>query len=538
MIKHVRKTREERIIETRQRLAQKGKVAAIWTRVSSADQYKNNYSIDTQLQGCYEYCKRNGIRVKKEFGGEYESAKEAGDLFLDMIGEVLNDPEYNCIVVFDFDRFSRDSNDGIIYKTKVKRCGITVKSVNQPIDSNNVLAEQIENILIIISDIDNAMRRHKCHEGMVSCINRGEWYSRTTLGYDSKKEGRHHVITVNEEGRIFRNAFIWMATEPEITQDEILKRLERQGLKISKQRLSANLHNSFHCGRLEHKYLNTENLDKPYIIGVQEPLVSEELFDRVQRILAGNHSNYEHAAETPRFPLKKFIFCAKDGHLMTGYTTKGKEYYKCPVKGCKTNISADLVHQQYSTLLDRYKLSDALIPIFTKVLDKKYRENEDMKVEAIGNLKKNLATLKTKQKNVTMRYATGEIDKAVYDEVHGDLSAEILDVENELQKLEQNNSNLLKYIPKSIEIASKLGYYWNKKDFKLCQKIQKLTFPNGIKWDGENRCFRTDGENVFLARIALVGASDGGWAKKEPNKSYDLSGLVAEAGLEPTTSGL
>ena len=538
MIKHVRKTREERIIEARQRLAQKEKVAAIWTRVSSADQYKTNYSIDTQRQGCYEYCKRNGIRVKKEFGGENESAKEAGDLFLDMIGEVLNDPEYNCIVVFDFDRFSRDSNDGIIYKTKVKRCGITVKSVNQPIDSNNVLAEQIENILIIIADIDNAMRRHKCHEGMVGCINRGEWYSRPPLGYDSKKDGRHHVITVNEKGRILRNAFQWVATEPEITQNEIIERLKRLGLVISKSRLSAILHNNFYCGRLEHKYLNTENLDKPYIMGVQEPLVSEEMFDRVQNILAGNHCKYEQAEETPRFPLKKFVFCAKDGHLMTGYTTKGKEYYKCPVKGCKTNISADEVHQQYSVLLDRYKLSEALVPVFTKVLDKKYRENEDMKVEAISNLRKNLATLKTKQKTVTRRYATGEIEKVVFDEVQGDLNAEILAIENELQQLEKNISNLSKYISRSVEIASQVGGYWRKRDYKLCQKIQKLTFPDGIKWDGEKRCFRTDGENVFLAKIALVEASVGGWAKKEQDKSCDLSCLVAEAGLEPTTSGL
>ena len=538
MIKRVKKTREEKIVEARKELAKKEKVAAIWTRVSSADQYKSNCSIETQLESCRKYCKDNGIRIKKEFGGKNESAKVAGELFMDMIGEVLNDPEYNMIVVFDFDRFSRNSEDGIVCKAKVRRCGITVKSVNQPIDSNNVLAEQIENILIIVAEIENAMRKHKCQDGMANCINRGEWYSRTVLGYDSHKEGRHHVITVNDEGRIFRNAFIWVANEPGITQVEILDRLKKQGLDMTSSTLSDRLKNSFYCGRVEHRYLDSGKAEKPYIIGVQEPLVSEELFDRVQRILAGNHRNYEHAAETPRFPLKKYIFCAKDGHLMTGYTTKGKEYYKCPVKGCKTNISADEVHQQYSAILDRYKLSDALIPIFTKVLDKKFRQNEDMKVEAISNLKKNLATLKTKQKTVTTRYATGEIDKAVFDEVHGDLSAQILAVENELQKLEQNNSNLSKYISRSIEIASKLSDYWRRKDFKLCQKIQKLTFPDGIKWDGEKRCFRTDGENVFLAKIAIVGVSAGDWTIKEPNKSCDLFGLVAGDGLEPPTSGL
>jgi hypothetical protein len=41
-----------------------------------------------------------------------------------------------------------------------------------------------------------------------------------------------------------------------------------------------------------------------------------------------------------------------------------------------------------------------------------------------------------------------------------------------------------------------------------CGRIM-LYYLHGIKWDGENRCFRTDGENVFLAKIALVGASAG-----------------------------
>lgn len=242
-----------------------------------------------------------------------------------MIGEVLNDSEYNTVVVFDFDRFSRDSDDGIIYKSKVKRYGISIKSVNQPIDEKNVLADQIENILIIIAEIDNAMRRHKCHRGMVDCINRGEWYSRPPLGYDSKKVDKHHIITVNEQGKILRKAFEWLVNEPEISQFEIAERLERQGLTIKKQRLSMILRNSFYCGRIEHKYLELEDSDKPYIMGVQEPLISEEMFDRAQQILYVNHSNYEHQEETPKFPLKKFVHCAKDSKLMTGYTNKNKD---------------------------------------------------------------------------------------------------------------------------------------------------------------------------------------------------------------------
>ena len=538
MIKKVKKTREEKIIECRKQLAKKGKVAAIWTRVSTKDQYDNNFSIESQIEQCRDYCKRNNIRIKKEFGGKNESAKKAGELFMDMIGEILNDPEYNTVVVVEFDRFSRDSGDGIIYKTQVKRCGISVKSVSQPIDEKNILADQIENILIVIADIDNAMRRHKCQRGMIDCINRGEWYSRPPIGYDTKKVDKKHVITVNETGKILKNAFEWMANEPDITQFEILKRLKILGLDLTKQRLSAILRNSFYCGRLEHKYLELEDTDKSYIMGVQEPLISEELFDKVQRILDGNHSNYEQAAETPKFPMKGFVYCVKDNHLMTGYTTKGNDYYKCAVKGCKTNVSAKELHGLYSELLSRYSLPEAILPIFKKVLEKKFLEKEEMNVNASRNIHKNLETQRSKLKTVKTRYALGDIDKDVYDEVSKDLTMKIAELETELHYYETQFSNLSKYIQKSLETTSNLGGYWQKKDFKLCQKIQKITFPNGIKWDGENRQFRTEGENEYLSIIASIGASVADLQKKERDKSYDLSRLVAEAGLEPTTSGL
>ncbi len=538
MIKKIKKTREEKIIDRRNDLAKKEKVAAIWTRVSSADQYKSNCSIETQVDSCREYCKRNGIRIKKEFGGKNESAKVAGELFLDMIGEVLNDPEYNQIVVFDYDRFSRNSEDGIVYKAKVRRCGINVKSVNQPIDSNNVLAEQIENILIIIAEIENAMRKHKCHDGMVNCINRGEWYSRPPLGYDSSKVDRHHVIKVNEQGKILRNAFEWLANEPETTQYEIIRRLKRLGLDITKQRLSSILRNSFYCGRLEHKYLELEDSDKNYIMGVQEPLISEALFDRVQEILDGNHANYEHQDETPKFPMKRFVFCAKDDHLMTGYTTKNNDYYKCAVKGCKTNVKASELHSQYAELLNTFALPEAIKPLFKKVLARKFSEKEALNVEATDNYKKNLATLKTKLKNIKMRFAEGEIDKDVYDEASKEMMLRIQAVEKSLEEVGVKYSNLERYIDTSISIASQLGYYWLKQDFQLCQKIQKMTFPDGIKWDGERKTFRTENCNEYLAKIGFLRMSVADLENKERDKSCDLSRLVAEGGLEPPTSGL
>ena len=223
---------------------------------------------------------------------------------------------------------------------------------------------------------------------------------------------------------------------------------------------------------------------------------------------------------------------------MTGYTTKNNDYYKCAVKGCKTNVKASELHGKYAELLNGFVLPEAIIPLFKKVLEKKFNDKEAASVEATANIQKNLATLKTKLKTIKMRFAVGDIDKDVYNEASRELTLNINKAEKELEAAEIKFSNLSKYIESSISIASQLGYYWLKQDFQLCQKIQKLTFPEGINWDGEKKAFRTDNCNEYLAKIALLRTSVAGLGQKERDKSCDLSLLVAEGGLEPPTSGL
>ena len=494
MIKKKKKIGIDQIISRRKSLTASGKgKAATWTRVSSEEQYKSNNSIDTQLEACHRYCENNNKEVKYDFGGTFESAKKAGEKFLDMVGAVLNDPEIDTIVVYDYDRFSRNMTEGLTYKGQLNRSGITIIAVNQPVDKSNLLAEHIEAILLIVADIDNAMRRHKCYEGMVACINRGEWYGRPPLGYNSKKVNREHQLTINDDGRILQHAWEWIANEPDITQAKIVERLRARGLYIKKQRLSECLRNPFYCGRLEHKFLNGN-----VIKGKQEKLISEALFDRVQQILDGNHGGYEQAAITPQFPLKGHIYY--NGHMLTGYTVKKKnlDYYKYSGKDGSVNVSAKELHAKYSELLDRFNVPMELIPILVGVLKKKFAEKENTQEDDINAVKKHLATINTYIKTAKKNFAIGKVDEDAYSSAIADLEAEKRSAEAELEKISVNLSNLASYIEDTIRIACNLSSYWNMGDFEVSQKIQKMVFPNGVKWDKENRAYLTEFGNLFF----------------------------------------
>lgn len=103
------------------------KVAALWTRVSTEKQERNNCSLENQQRICREYAERNGITIKKEFGGTHESAKTEGLMYRQMIAEVAKDKEINIILVYSFDRFSRAGNEAITTKAYLKSKGIYVK---------------------------------------------------------------------------------------------------------------------------------------------------------------------------------------------------------------------------------------------------------------------------------------------------------------------------------------------------------------------------------------------------------------------------
>ena len=537
MIKKRKKSKAEGIIEKRN--ASTDKVAVIWSRVSSADQFKHNNSIQTQIDACMEYCKRNGIRVKKcDYGARNESAKVSGEKFLEMVTEVQRDPEVNTIVCYDYDRFSRNASEGIMWKTKLKSEGITLNAINQPIPQDNFMAESIENMMIIVANMDNAARKHKCTEGMKACIKRGEWYSRPPLGYDSRKEGKKHIITVNEKGKILRKAFEWKANE-NLSNEEIVRRLNARGLKMYKQRLSEILRNPFYCGYIEHRYLG----EGKRIKGVQEPLVSEEMFNKVQANLAGNHDHYEHRDITPEFPLKKTLLCPKDGSSYTGYTVSKKNgqtfpYYKANTKGYPANVSASTVHQGYINLLNQYRVPEELHFIMEDVLTDKFYEKVELDRAEAEDIEKRLAAFDKKIKAVRLKYALDEIDEATCNDAVAALQEKKAELTREAAGLNEELSNLPEYISTTISMSSQLGTWWSEYDFDTCQSIQKLVHPRGIYWDNEKKCYLTIEENEVFGLFRSISSDYEAVTKEKQDKSCDLSCLVAEAGLEPTTSGL
>ena len=477
-----KKTKKEKVTKYSEL---ENKVAALWTRVSTERQEENNCSLETQERICREYAANHGITIKKHYGGTHESAKTEGQLYRQMIAEVAKNRDINIILVYSFDRFSRAGNEAIMTKAYLKSKGVYVISATQPTDPDSCAGEFMENILFLFNQFENSLRRDKAVTGMTACLQRGEWYGKAPLGYDHKKVGKTHILTVNDKGRILKKAFQWKANEG-MGDIEIVKRLAVEGLRIDRKHLNKILHNPFYCGKITHNLLGDEIVE-----GKQEKLIDEATFNKIQGI---THAGYEHQEETEPFPLKRHIRCSDCGGYLTGYTVKsrGRDYYKCNKKGCKSNQSTERLHQLYCALLNTYSIPKPLVPILKKVLHKVFREYNQERSDTRTILLKNKTETEKKLTALKVRFGMGEIDRDIYNATSEHLNDQLTKIHKALQEAERDLSNEKKYIDDVIAMSCKLGTLWQEGDFRTRQKLQNLVYPDGILFDKHLGCYRTD----------------------------------------------
>src|SRR5690554_863692 len=176
------------------------KDCVIYTRVSSQQQ-ADNLSLATQLKACTLYAEKMGYEVAATFGGTYESAEtDERKQFTAMISFVKKyRGKISYILVYSLERFSR--NDNSIWLTnELRRLGIEIVSVTQPIDTSSASGQMQQKMLFLFGEFDNQLRRQKCMAGIREMLLRGDWPTKPPLGYNIIRQHGKRKIVANTRG--------------------------------------------------------------------------------------------------------------------------------------------------------------------------------------------------------------------------------------------------------------------------------------------------------------------------------------------------
>ena len=112
------------------------KIAAAYIRVS--DERQDEYSPDSQLKKIREYAARDGYYIPDEYvfyddGISGRNTKKRGDFNRMIATSKEKDHPFEVIYVWKFSRFARNQEQSIVYKNLLRKKGVSVVSVSEPI---------------------------------------------------------------------------------------------------------------------------------------------------------------------------------------------------------------------------------------------------------------------------------------------------------------------------------------------------------------------------------------------------------------------
>lgn len=516
-----------------QRLKGSQELAVLYSRVSSSKQFEENHSLETQKKYGLEYASKNDINIIGYFGGTYESAttderKEFQRMLKYITDQKKRGVNISIVLVYNLDRFSRNEY-ATATSAELRKNGVRIVSVTQQIDTTTDEGVVFESITFAFNKYDNDKRKMRCNHGMQEKLRRGEWLGCVPVGYKYDHSGgrKEQKIVFSEHSLLIKKAFQWKAQG--VSNTSIQHRLAKLGLKLPRTRFTDMFKNPFYAGFLSHKQLCGE-----IVKGKHEPLITEELFLKVNHVASKTPQGHKHQKENENIPLKQFLKCSSCGSNFAGYIVKKKNlyYYKCSKIGCKCNRSAKQLHSNFESLLNEYTISPKFSEPIRQQLIYTYYNLTETNTDEVKLYKGRISELKGKLDKVEERFAFGEIDRDIYEKVAGKLRVENAEIEAQMEKTLVNLSNPEELIEFTVDLSTKLATVWASSDFSQKQALQKVIFPEGIHYDRENDGFRTFSVNPVFQLIATLAKSCEGGKIEQVGQIADLSPLVARRGIE------
>lgn len=167
--------------------------AVIYARFSSHTQQEQ--SIDGQLRVCKEFAKKHGYAVINEYIDRALTGRtDKRPAFLQMI-EDAKSKNFQYILVYKLDRFSRNHYDSVLYKYQLKQNEVQVISATEAI-SNTDEGFLIEGMLEMMAEMYSRDLSQKVKRGIKESILKGNFIGGNIL-YGYKVENKKILIDEN-----------------------------------------------------------------------------------------------------------------------------------------------------------------------------------------------------------------------------------------------------------------------------------------------------------------------------------------------------
>lgn len=351
------------------------KMVAIYTRVSTTDQAREGHSLEEQQKRLKARCVSNDYEVYKVYTDAGISGKSAENrpAYQQMLKD-MKKGKFNLIMAFKMDRISRSIIDFEDFFKELKKYNCGIEFLCENIDTTGAAGMMFARILGIFAQFERELIQERTLVGVESAVNKGHFGGKPPLGYKHKLDvsGKHKLKEWEidkDEAKIVKEIFDLCASGK--TYFQISKLLKEKypnvisSIKEDKETgekkityrkwndssISCILNNKCYMGTYEYRKC-LENKDTIEIVDIVPKIISKELYNDCQEMIARNGRNYYRS--------KNYLFiqklvCPHCGRIMACNGVKNKMkndylYYKC--KDCGIYVRESLIENVLLTELN------------------------------------------------------------------------------------------------------------------------------------------------------------------------------------------
>ena len=506
-------------------------------RVSTEEQKENGFSLNHQQEMLKRYCDIKGYNILKHFVEDYSAKtfnRPEWKMLMDYVKKNRN--SIDMILFTKWDRFSRNADGATAVIKELLKMGIIVNAIEQPLDMTIPENKLILAMYLVMPEIENDKIAQRTKDGMRRAKKEGCYMGKGPFGYSNAKVLEKTSIEPNSDSRIVINAFKEVVKGLEPVEVIRKKFKEKYGLKLEKQQFYNMLRNITYCGMIKIPEYKKEKEET--IKGIHEPIVDFELFKKVQDVLDGR-KNCDAKFPTSindLFPLRGNFVCPNCGKQITASKSKGNgghyEYYHCKSK-CKIRLKKEVVHDRVQGLLNTISLNNNVKELFKEVLsDVIQSKTVDCKIR-MKELESEKESIVTLLENTEDKYMANGISSEDYFKIKNRYSDRIAVIDNRIDMLKENNTDLKKYVGDSVNLLCQLGNVFNHLQDKEKGSFLRVLYPENIILEKE--CFRTNSENVLVELMTRIYAGSQSIEMKKATPKNGFSTLAPSLGLEPRT---
>ncbi len=513
--------------------------AIIYTRVSTDDQKENGFSLQDQEARLRKYCQQNGIDIIRHYQDDHSAKNFNRPAFQQFLAELkakaIQPDLFLCVRP---DRFSRNMVAGIEMLQTLNAFGIKFQTLENNTEVKSPEDKIMQMLYLLLPQVDNERRGLNAKRGMRQAAREGRCTGRASMGY--KNDPLTRSIVVDEEiAPLIKEAFETYA-KGIYTAEEVRLVMRKKGLKCSKNHFLSILENPVYAGLIKISAWNDE--PEELVVGIHEPIVSKELFDRVQDFRHGKKRQPVSTSSTRReeLELRGFLQCKCCGSKLTGSASRSRNgdrhfYYHCQ-HGCKERFRADTANQDFVKFLNGMTPPKEVIDLYHVILKDRFGVDAAQKEGEISKLEGQIKQVEKRLSALTDTLVDGIIDRDTYVQKRAAYTTELSLLTDSLRMLEEQEDSFVNYLTYGCTLLGNLPKYYAFSPLAVQQKIVGSIFPGKLVYDDGN--YRTTETNYFIELMCSSSAASEGKKEGLTTNACNQPGWVGSSGLEPLTSAL